>query len=325
MKRIALRTYIGLGLGLGFGLLPFVVFLLPSVEAGIPDGPALTETLVLCASLGIANFVLAAVGLALFWAVRDLRLHWAWAVLLFVLFVGVAIVSLFVPRLLMRASRLFWPYIFTGDGGFALGLAPYFMVPFAVATVIAFAISLVFARWHSHVAPSQPSASSRGSQAWLLRGSLLGVAAVIVCAILVLSFLGIRSRLAHPDDPGGCVKLGVAAYEQGHLDEAIAQYRKALEAKPNDPEAHYRIGAVLASRHRVDEAMAHFRKALDIKPDYPEVHYHLGLVLADRGRLAEAITEYRKALELKPDYEEARQNLNKAIETEGRDRGVKKE
>ena len=345
MKRNALRTYIGLSLEFGFGLLPLALSLQPYVGNGPrPGGPGETEWFVLWASCGIANFVLAAVGLALFWAVRDLRLHWAWAALLFL---AAAMVSLFVPNLLMHVSQLFWS-IFTGDSAFTFLIAPLLMAMFAGPAVLVFAISLVFARWHSHVAPSEPSASSRGSPDWLVRGSLLGGAAVIVGALLVLAFWEIGHRLTHPDDPGGHFKLGVTAYEQGRIDEAIVQYRKALEARPNNdeayyrcglaladkgqfdeaiahyqmaleikpdaPQTHYRLGIALARRGRADEALAHFQRALEIKPDDAEAHYQIGLVLADRGRLAEAIAHYQKALELEPNYKEVRQHLRDAIE-----------
>jgi hypothetical protein len=140
------RTYQGLGLALGCGLLPFVYLFLEFLHH-IPSGRILTEEIVTCASYSIAIFTLTVVGLAFLWAVRDLRLHWASAALLFL---AAAIVSLFVPGLLMTASRVFWPYIFRGDSGFAVLFAPLGMALFAVPAVIAFAINLVFARRHSH-------------------------------------------------------------------------------------------------------------------------------------------------------------------------------
>jgi hypothetical protein len=189
VKRSALRTYIGLGLELGFGLLPLVLFSW-SWWSYIPNGPALTEELVLCASVGIANFALTAVALSLFWAVRDMRLNRIWAVLLFP---AAAAVSVFVPTLLIHASRLFWPHIFTGDSGFGLGILPYCMACVYAGAVVVFAISLVFARWRSHPAPSEPAAGSRSGPDGFLRGSLFGSMAVIVCALLVWVVLSIRN------------------------------------------------------------------------------------------------------------------------------------
>ena len=82
------------------------------------------------------------------------------------------------------------------------------------------------------------------------------------------------------------------------IDEAIVQFRRALEIKPDQPAVHYNLGSVLADHGEVDEAMVHFQRALEIQPDYAEAHYRLGLALARRGRLDEALAHYQKALEL---------------------------
>jgi tetratricopeptide (TPR) repeat protein len=103
-------------------------------------------------------------------------------------------------------------------------------------------------------------------------------------------------------------------------DAALAEIRKAIEAKPNDHEAYYRYGLALAGRHEFAQAATEFRKALALKPDYAEAHYQFGLALAGQGQLAQAITEYRMALKLKPDLEEARRSLGEALETQPKDR-----
>ena len=58
------------------------------------------------------------------------------------------------------------------------------------------------------------------------------------------------------------LNLGNALAERGHIDEAIADYRKALELKPDYAEAHYNLGKRLAQHGQSDEAMAHFHEAL---------------------------------------------------------------
>ena len=96
---------------------------------------------------------------------------------------------------------------------------------------------------------------------------------------------------------------------QWTFDEAIAQYRKALEIRPDYPEAHNHLGNALAGGGRLDEAIADYRKALKIKPDFAEAHSNLGNVLARQGRSDEAIVEYRTALKVNPDYADAYNNL----------------
>ena len=112
--------------------------------------------------------------------------------------------------------------------------------------------------------------------------------------------------------------LGNALLGSGRLDEAIAEYQKALEIEPDYAEAHNNLGNALVRRGRIDEAIAEYQKALKIKPDYAEAHYNLGNALIDRGRFDEAIAEYQKALEIRPDYAEAHNNLGSSLASSGR-------
>ena len=143
MKRAVRRTCIGLGSGLGFGLLPWAYILVGYVQMG---GMYWSRDWYVCiASYGLANFILAVVGVSIFWAVRDSRLRRASAALLFL---GVAVGSVFVPGALMIGSKPFLPYIFSGDGGWLIMLSPFGMALFAAVALVVFCISLVFVRWH---------------------------------------------------------------------------------------------------------------------------------------------------------------------------------
>ena len=107
--------------------------------------------------------------------------------------------------------------------------------------------------------------------------------------------------------------LGNALYRDGRRDEAIAEYRKALDIKPDYAEALNNLGVVLFAKGDLEAAIAQYRKALDIKPDYAEAIHNLGSALATKGDYGAAIEQYRKALEIKPDYAEARNNLGNAL------------
>ena len=82
----------------------------------------------------------------------------------------------------------------------------------------------------------------------------------------------------------GYNNLGNALFQKGQVDEAMAQYQKALEINPNYAEAHNNLGDALFQKGQVDEAMAQYQKALEINPNYARAHYNLGLALFKRGR-----------------------------------------
>ncbi len=128
-----------------------------------------------------------------------------------------------------------------------------------------------------------------------------------------------RATIAKSPDCGMARgNLGEILLKSGRVDEAIAQYRAALETTGyrDAAEAHYNLGCgYQAQPNRSSEAIAEFEEALRLKPDYPYAHYNLGRVLATvPGREDQALAEYREALRLKPDYVAALYSLGAAVQ-----------
>ena len=99
--------------------------------------------------------------------------------------------------------------------------------------------------------------------------------------------------------------LGRSAAARGDVEEAIRNYRRALDINPNFAEAHYNLGFALMSEQRLAEAIQHYRQALGIRPDYAETHCAMGIAVAQQGGHEEATEHYRQALRIRPDYPEA--------------------
>jgi Tfp pilus assembly protein PilF len=112
--------------------------------------------------------------------------------------------------------------------------------------------------------------------------------------------------------------LGIALFQKGQLDEAMAQYQKALAINPNYAEVHNNLGNVFLQKGQRDEAMEQYQKALGIDPNYDIAHYDLGIALFQKGQVDEAMVQYQKALELNPNYVEAHNNLGNALIQKGR-------
>jgi tetratricopeptide (TPR) repeat protein len=113
--------------------------------------------------------------------------------------------------------------------------------------------------------------------------------------------------------------LGVSLEKFGKPDEAIAQYRAALAIQPGRADARFNLGRVLLNQGKLDEAAAQYRIGLGIKPDNAEANNNLGNALLRLGKPEEAIIQYRRALEIAPDYAEALNNLGNALTLKGAD------
>jgi protein O-mannosyl-transferase len=123
-----------------------------------------------------------------------------------------------------------------------------------------------------------------------------------------------RATLArNPDCWMACNNLGFILTQKGEVDEAMAQFQKALQLHPDYAQAHNNVGTALLQQGKVDEAMAQFQKALQSEPDNAETRYNLGNALLQQGNVDGAIAQYQKALQVNPDYAEAHNNLGNAL------------
>lgn len=104
-----------------------------------------------------------------------------------------------------------------------------------------------------------------------------------------------------PTMVGARIGLGAALQGKGDLDGAISQYRLLLDQHPNDAGVHMNLGTALQKQGNLDGAIAEYRIALHHRPDYALGHFNLGTALATKSLTDEAITEYRTAIRLNPD------------------------
>jgi tetratricopeptide (TPR) repeat protein len=111
--------------------------------------------------------------------------------------------------------------------------------------------------------------------------------------------------------------LGNALFQKGQLDQALAQYQKAIEINPNDAEARINLGNALFQNEQLDEAVAQFQRAIEINPNDAEAHYNLGNALFQKGQLDEAVAQFQKALEIDPNSFATHYNLGGAFFQKG--------
>ena len=103
--------------------------------------------------------------------------------------------------------------------------------------------------------------------------------------------------------------LGNALADAGRLDEALSQYRQAVDSDPDFADAHSNIADLLARRGDIKVAIEESEKALAIPPEDAVSHIRLGTLFDRTGRHDLAIGHYRRALQIAPDSVVARKLL----------------
>jgi serine/threonine protein kinase/tetratricopeptide (TPR) repeat protein len=112
----------------------------------------------------------------------------------------------------------------------------------------------------------------------------------------------IHGNTRRPPDAAALRSRGLALFNQGKHDEALAAFRQALELEERHGWTHYLVGVILVGQEKSDEAIPEFRRAIEVAADYAPPYASLGVVLAGQGKTGEAIPLVQKAVELDPKF-----------------------
>ena len=119
-------------------------------------------------------------------------------------------------------------------------------------------------------------------------------------------------------DADNCQFYGLALFQSGRLDEAIAEYQRALQISPDYTLAADNLGNALLQKGSVGDAVLLFQKVLRIDPDYADAHLSLGNVLLKVGEVDKAADQFIKALQLQPNSAIAHNSLGNALLQQGK-------
>jgi tetratricopeptide (TPR) repeat protein len=90
------------------------------------------------------------------------------------------------------------------------------------------------------------------------------------------------------------------ADQQGKTDEAIRDYRKAIEIAPNFYPAHNQLGVALLSRHDFAAAQAQFEEVLRLNQSDANAYFNLGNVFLLTDQLDDALRLLEEGLRKQP-------------------------
>jgi tetratricopeptide (TPR) repeat protein len=116
--------------------------------------------------------------------------------------------------------------------------------------------------------------------------------------------------------------FGFALYSKGNIDEAIGEYRKALELNPTLFDARFNLGVAYHSKGSIDQAIGQYQLALIHHPGSASTHNGLGMAYGRKGDLDKAIEHFQAAVDLAPGDGEARKNLLMAVQMKKTPGGV---
>ena len=111
--------------------------------------------------------------------------------------------------------------------------------------------------------------------------------------------------------------LGASLLQQGKVDEAVAEFQKALALDPKYTAAQLNLGYAYDRQGRPEEAMAQYQKVIALEPGNLFAHNNLGVLYDKKGRYDEAIREFERVLQIDTSNATALENLENAKRSKG--------
>lgn len=111
---------------------------------------------------------------------------------------------------------------------------------------------------------------------------------------------------------------GLRRQAGGDLQNAVAEYERALEAEPELWEAHSNLLAIYVALGQWDQGAKHYHAAVKIHPNRWETHHNYGILLSAQERFREAVDAFGKALDINPFSADAHNSLAEALAGLGR-------
>jgi tetratricopeptide (TPR) repeat protein len=108
-----------------------------------------------------------------------------------------------------------------------------------------------------------------------------------------------------PDAAKPHFDYGSALQKEGKLDEAIEQYKLAVQFDPKYAAAHMNLGATLSGQAKFDAAVPHMETALQLQPNNGDFHLIYANLLQRIGRNDDAAFHFEAGTRLKPNSADA--------------------
>ena len=110
---------------------------------------------------------------------------------------------------------------------------------------------------------------------------------------------------------------GLAYYDKGDDDRAIAEYNEAIRLDPQLAQAYSSRGLAYDHKGDLGRAEPDYNEAIRLDPKYAQAYFNRGNAYYQKGEDDRAITDYSEAIRLDPKYAYAYNNRGTAYDRRG--------
>ncbi|MDO9308705.1 MAG: tetratricopeptide repeat protein [Deltaproteobacteria bacterium] len=125
----------------------------------------------------------------------------------------------------------------------------------------------------------------------------------------IQQFKIVKDDLFYDNSENATINLGLAYLCKGDYQKALAELRPLAAINPRNPVIRLSLGRVLFAMDKSEQAIDEYKKAIEIYRDYGAAHYYLGQAQLKLNNLNAARAAFNEAVKLIPDTELGRAAL----------------
>jgi tetratricopeptide (TPR) repeat protein len=125
----------------------------------------------------------------------------------------------------------------------------------------------------------------------------------------IQQFQIVKDDIFYENSENATINLGLAYLGKGDYPKALEELRSVAAGNPRNPVIRVALGRVLFALDKTEQAIAEYKKALEIYKDYGDAHYYLALAYLKLNNVDAARTSFKDAVRIIPETERGRSAL----------------
>jgi type IV pilus assembly protein PilF len=125
----------------------------------------------------------------------------------------------------------------------------------------------------------------------------------------IQQFKIVKDDIFYENNESATINLGLAYLGKGEYPKALEELRAVAAGNPRNPVVHLSLGRVWFAMEKTEQAITEYRKALDIYREYGAAHYYIGLAYLKLNNVTGARASFKEAVRIIPDTDQGRSAL----------------
>jgi type IV pilus assembly protein PilF len=122
----------------------------------------------------------------------------------------------------------------------------------------------------------------------------------------IQQFKIVKDDIFYDNSDNATINLGLAYLGKGEYHKALEELNAVLHSNPRKIEARLSLGRVYYAMDKPEQAVIEYKKAIEIYQDYGDAYYYLGLAYLKLQNNESARTAFREVMRIKPNSEVGR-------------------